>query len=263
MFIALDKDKNKISINDATMGEEYFCPICFEPLIVRAENSDLVAKHFAHKRGTQCTDDWKYEMSEWHLAWQNKFPVECREVVMENEGEKHRADVFIHNIVIEFQHSPITYEDFTKRNLFYIKCGYEIVWIFDAKKMIKTPIEKIIEPIATKIKNKEFRKKDCYEREFEWKRKPRQFYDFGKGYPQGSRVAIYLETNIDGNEDKIILPLKHVDSLFPTAQHYEPYITAKSFLKEYGLLDDPNIPSVSLIIANTRAMQNYIQKQLH
>ena len=28
-------------------------------------------------------------MSEWHCSWQEKFPAECREVVLEKDGVKH------------------------------------------------------------------------------------------------------------------------------------------------------------------------------
>ena len=39
MFIAIDSNKNKIPISDASKQEVYFCPTCGAPIIVRAENS--------------------------------------------------------------------------------------------------------------------------------------------------------------------------------------------------------------------------------
>ncbi len=130
MFIANDKAGNRVSIEDITSGEQYYCPICGKELIIKAKESLAKATHFAHK--SKCTDTWKYDMSEWHLAWQNQFPKECREVTVEKNGIKHRADVLINNTVIEFQHSPIKGEEIEERNNFYLSCGYQVVWMFDA-----------------------------------------------------------------------------------------------------------------------------------
>ena len=132
MLSANKKTGERILIANAIKGEEYFCPICGEPLIVKAKSSEAVKPYFSHIKGTLCKDAWQYDMSEWHRAWQEKFPEECREVVLENNGIKHRADVFINNTVIEFQHSPITHEEILERNAFYLSCGYPVVWVFDA-----------------------------------------------------------------------------------------------------------------------------------
>ena len=72
-------------------------------------------------------------MSEWHYEWQNQFPVENQEVVFKRDKLIHRADVFINNTVIEFQHSPIKGEEFYDRNEFYNALGYNVIWIFDVQ----------------------------------------------------------------------------------------------------------------------------------
>lgn len=151
MFIALDVNGNRISIENATKDSQYFCPICGEPLTIRATNSLAVKTHFAHKRGTICYDDWTHDMSEWHLSWQQRFPEQYREVVIEKNGIKHRADICIGNTVIEFQHSPITREEIAKRNLFYISCGYQVVWVFDATDKIINRIEDSIDPMKCRM----------------------------------------------------------------------------------------------------------------
>ena len=107
MFTALTKGKKRISIEEAIPGEEYVCPVCGNPVFVKAAESKNVRTHFAHKRNSPCLDNWKHDMSDWHYEWQKKFPLVNREVVVENEGAKHRADVLINDTVIEFQHSPI------------------------------------------------------------------------------------------------------------------------------------------------------------
>ena len=260
MFIAIDSNNNKVTIKDANKQEQYFCPTCGAPLSIRAESSTLKAKHFAHKRGTYCTDDWKYEMSAWHLAWQEQFPVDCREVVMERDGEKHRADICIPNsIIIEFQHSPISHEEFTKRNLFYLKCGYKILWIFDAEKKIKTPVEDIIVLDPNHIR---WSDGDADGRPFEWTRRQDTFKTCGQAYPQNDSVAVFLETKCESIEDKILIPLSIADPIFPRAYFCYPYMTTKSVLKEYGGLDDPAIPSVREIVENSRNIQQHIRSQV-
>ena len=131
MFIAKDIDGNDVKIEEAELFEKenpgvkrkYFCPTCKNQVFVKAPKSDKVRTHFAHTK--KCSDDWKYDMSEWHRNWQNCFPKECQEVVMSNGVETHRADVCINNTVIEFQHSKITAEEVKKRNDFYTQAGYK------------------------------------------------------------------------------------------------------------------------------------------
>ena len=139
MFIALNGNEEKVDVKNAKSGETYFCPVCHEKVLFR--ECITKASHFAHKPGSDCVD-WG-DMSEWHLGWQEKFPIECREVVMESNGVKHRADVFIKekNLVIEFQHSSITNEVFNARNKFYVENGHMIIWVFDGEKKIKNPEE--------------------------------------------------------------------------------------------------------------------------
>ena len=129
MIFAIDKNKKRVHINQTHVNYDYFCPICGEKLVLR--KGEIRRHHFAHHPSTKCTDFWHYDMSDWHQDWQDRFPLECQEVVMEHNGIKHRADVFINNTVIEFQHSPLSSEEFDDRNNFYTGLGYKVVWIFD------------------------------------------------------------------------------------------------------------------------------------
>ena len=65
--------------------------------------------------------------------WQDCFPIEKQEVILESEGKKHIADVLIedHKTVIEFQHSKLLIDEFRDRNSFYKSLGYKVIWIFD------------------------------------------------------------------------------------------------------------------------------------
>lgn len=132
MFVALDKETHRlIDADEAACRSErvaYSCPCCGEDLILRA--GEVKAPHFAHRKGSDC-DDFTHDMSDWHKWWQNQFPLQCREVPFEHNGEKHRADIAAGDFVIEFQHSPISAHEFWRRNRFYNSCGRIVYWVFD------------------------------------------------------------------------------------------------------------------------------------
>lgn len=129
MIIAYDKNKVRIHVDDASRKEKYYCPTCGGELCIKRGNIKI--HHFSHLSTSTC-DGWHYDMSEWHSSWQNQFPIDNQEVVFRKGEEKHRADVFIKNTVIEFQHSHIKYDEFKERNIFYNSLGYKVIWIFDA-----------------------------------------------------------------------------------------------------------------------------------
>ena len=237
MFRANDKNGKSILIDDAIIGEEYFCPVCGKPLIIKAKNSDI-ATHFAHK--SKCLDDWSHDMSEWHKAWQEKFPEQYREIVLENNGIKHRADVLINNTVIEFQHSPITNKEILARNEFYLSCGYRVVWVFDATDKIKNDYADSIDPMK------------CRSTDLCWKRTKQQF---SSKFQEGVTKYIQYRTpvsakNFEGMEFDILLLLNKVNSkeftFFPT--YY--YIQRANFLQEYGINTGTGAPSVSQILSH-------------
>lgn len=146
MITAINSSKMKVHIDESDIGENYYCPIC-QQLLIRKMGLKR-AHHFAHynPRGkgeyTPCTDKWCYDKSEWHIEWQNRFPKDSIEYVVFDGHNRHFADVLINGIVIEFQHSPISYDNFTERNDFYIRCGYKVVWIFDQSNEWKKEIIK-------------------------------------------------------------------------------------------------------------------------
>ena len=133
MFFANDKNGNRVYAEEAIVGGKYFCPTCNTELILKPGIERQA--HFSHK--VSCSDKWHYEMSEWHQRMQGYFLPKYREVVVEHNGEKHRADVLIpdlhggKSLVIEFQHSNMSREEFCERNVFYKNAGYDIVWVFD------------------------------------------------------------------------------------------------------------------------------------
>ena len=227
MFTALTEDNKRISIDDTMPGESFLCPVCGNPVFVKAANSDNIRTHFAHKRNILCLDDWKHDMSDWHFDWQSKFPIENREIVVEKDGVSHRADVLINGTVIEFQHSPISSEEFETRNCFYKNSGYRVVWLFDATDKMKID--------------------DCFG--LVWKRKTTLFSK--------------MKTPIDGLFLQNYLPKK--DNLLCLAEpdskevHYHETvypIMPENFLKEFGGIQDDAVLSIRAIFEKTKEAIN-------
>ena len=267
MIKAKEKNGEPILINNAIKGNVYFCPTCGEPLTIKAQKSKAVKPYFSHKKGTLCTDTWHYDMSEWHRTWQEKFPEECREVVVEKNGVMHRADVLINKTVIEFQHSPITYEEILERNNFYLSCGYRVVWVFDAM----SPTYKI------KNKNKNNNCIDpmkCKENDLCWNRAKSQFKPIFKN---GVKVYIQYKTTVftqrqeyNGKEFDILLLLKE---LTPKDFKFVPlkaYILQESFLQQYGvntscisihqIINKTYPPKPRIVVKMPRCSRNFIRQ---
>ena len=130
MFVAKDENGNKIyAEKNLSKQVKYYCPICNGEVRFRYNCDGVNAPHFAHS--TPCVDDFSHDMSEWHKSWQGLFPLRNREVVIEHKNELHRADVLCYGTVIEFQHSPISKSEFSRRNKFYTDAGKKVVWVFD------------------------------------------------------------------------------------------------------------------------------------
>ena len=180
MFIAVDKNNRRVEIEDADVKEDYYCPVCNGKLIQKRGANRI--HHFAHESGCEC-DDWVSDMSEWHKEWQNKFPIECREVVIENKGKKHRADILVNDLVIEFQHSQMQREEFDERNTFYNLAGYRIVWLFDLQEYYSS------KRIVIDFNN---------ENKFRWKWAPGIFDDYS---PKNSKIQVYFQLGPVSEED--------------------------------------------------------------
>ena len=225
MYIALDLNKERIQIENASSDKEYFCPICGEKLIIKAIGSKSVRTHFAHKNRKDC-DDFSHDMSDWHYNWQCCFPENTREIVLENNGIKHRADILINNTVIEFQHSPISADEIRERNEFYLSCGYNMVWVFDANDKIKNEFNGSLNTL------------ECGDFDLVWKRKNSQFIA-----PMPNKVNVFLEYKIDiklnGIEykkfDNLILLEKVHEKYIYFIRTYPYLITPNNFLKEFGI----------------------------
>jgi hypothetical protein len=247
MFTALNENNERIDINKADKSQRYFCPICGKELYIKATDSFSVRTHFAHK--SKCLDTWKHDMSEWHYNWQCLFPIGNREVVVEKDGVIHRADILINNVVIEFQHSPITAEEITKRNNFYLSCGYTVVWVFDANDKIKNSFEKdgSIDPNRLEL----------WER-LVWKTKQAKF-----DIPTPKNVFVFIEytANVSYPPQQADIML-WLTSFTPKEILFHDtcpmYITRLNFLKQFG----GNVPDNTLSVIEVLDKGKKIQKEL-
>jgi|LakMenE01Jun11ns_1017448.scaffolds.fasta_scaffold9882139_3 hypothetical protein len=103
----------------ATPGARGECPGCDGELIAKC--GSIVQWHWAHTIA-DC-DPWSEPETEWHVKWKDCFPKEFQEVVVDN----HRADVLVASHAIEFQHSPISYDDIREREMHYDR----LTWVLD------------------------------------------------------------------------------------------------------------------------------------
>ncbi|MTJ09150.1 hypothetical protein [Anabaena sp. UHCC 0204] len=126
-YYALDEEGNKIP---PTPRVKATCPCCGTE--VYAACGKIIKHHWRHKNTSDSHCDEWYDMTLWHLQWQELFPVESREVVMQKGEIRHRADVKIGNLIIEFQHSSLSNPKVKERELFYGCDANKIIWIIDA-----------------------------------------------------------------------------------------------------------------------------------
>ncbi len=106
------------------------CICCDKPTYSACGNFNTW--HWRHKNKKECDNWWEPE-TEWHRKWKSNFPENWREVVHfdSQTGEKHIADIKTNKgVVLEFQNSPITFEEVISRELFYKK----LIWIINGNK---------------------------------------------------------------------------------------------------------------------------------
>ncbi len=206
MFIGLDETGKKTDIRIALKNKEatYYCPLCNGKL--RIKDGNVNVSHFAHISIEDC-DTFSSDMSEWHMEWQEQFPLENREVVLDYEGEKHRADVCFGRYVVEFQYSKISNEEFDERNSFYTALGYKVVWIFDVRDEWNTD------------------RMECYD---EWHR-----YNDNGGKWSWKYAWRFMKDWIPQSDKKIIVFFQGADSLFESEE--ESYMERVTWaIEEYG-----------------------------
>lgn len=136
MFYANNTQGLRTFIDEAEKSNSYFCPACGKQMVIR--RGKIICHHFAHKANCIC-DPWYNGngKSLWHRKMQAMFCTDQQEVIVwdKNRTVFHVADAVKQcrdgSVVYEFQHSPISGDDFIERSRYYLKLGYKLVWIFD------------------------------------------------------------------------------------------------------------------------------------
>lgn len=123
-----------IHISNAKRGcHGYTCRYCGKEMT--AKKGSVNVHHFAHRSSCTC-DCWYHGKGEWHREMQDLFPKEFQEVILENNGEKHIADICMtkgngQRLVIEFQDSPMSREEFITRTIFWKSNNADMIWVFN------------------------------------------------------------------------------------------------------------------------------------
>jgi hypothetical protein len=111
-------------------GGKGICITCPDTVIAKCGSRKV--HHWAHK-GKKICDSWYESETEWHRNWKNCFPESFREVPFYDKvnDEMHRADIHTSTgVTIEFQNSPISFEEISSRDQFYRK----LIWVVNGKK---------------------------------------------------------------------------------------------------------------------------------
>ena len=236
MFFANDNTGKRVFADDAatTPLNSYSCPVCGGA--VRLRQGDIKVPHFAHVDLKDC-DSFTSDMSEWHLAWQERFPAECREVVLRADGESHRADVLYNGVVIEFQHSQLDWSEFRARNKFYTKAARHLVWVFDMRDHVwQRHIQLYDEDI------------EQFSEKYKWKWPSRTFDGFlPHRAPNITLIFELMPGDDEAEEDEAYLA--HVTWAVPEPS-FSRFIVQDRTFDEYGLdlrewVDDVLIPKLS------------------
>ncbi|MCQ1839146.1 competence protein CoiA [Neorhizobium galegae] len=110
------------------------CPNCEREVIAKCGQQRIW--HWAHLGKLECDHWWEPE-TEWHRSWKSLFPQEWQEIVhIAADGERHIADVKTGaDLVVEFQHSPITPDERHSRENFY----KPMIWVVDGVRFKRDP----------------------------------------------------------------------------------------------------------------------------
>ncbi len=223
LTFALDPYDRRVHVDDTVSNMDYFCPVCGTPLIPRRGN--VRRHHFAHKGERLCTDTWSrdYDESDWHLAWQERFPKNNREVTLELGDVRHRADILTGRTVIEFQKSALGPEQFNDRNTFYQDLGYKVVWLYDLREQFR---DDLISQVGDMRPS------------FTWKdpRKPFRAYDLKRG-----NVDLFFQLRDKGDDPCIVRP----ENVSPDGFEYfdaQRWMDEDDFLSYVGLRNGVCVP---------------------
>ncbi|MBY0121014.1 competence protein CoiA [Bacillus sp. S/N-304-OC-R1] len=139
-WISLASNRNLQKLKELRKLESFYCPECEEPVILKAGTKKI--PHFAHLRGSACTESFERE-SEYHLK--GKFALFTW---LKSHGLSPALEPYLKTIAqrpdisfnykgiqyaIEYQCSTIPQELFQKRTENYFKENISPIWIMAGK----------------------------------------------------------------------------------------------------------------------------------
>ena len=137
MLIALDKNNQRVCASDAEKGDEFYCPYCSSPMLVK--KGAIKVPHFAHISATT-TCEYDRESKEHMLTklsiydWLAEQRVD--EVDMEYPLEECRPDIFfVHQgkkVAVEIQLSPIPAAEIILRTQLMNRQGIHVLWLIQS-----------------------------------------------------------------------------------------------------------------------------------
>ncbi len=138
MLVGLSNDGNRIIARGATRNDDFFCPFCKEPLILK--KGEIKIHHFAHKPDSTCL--YSGETLE-HLSTKlqiydtlSKYSNVTNLQLELNIGNI-RPDILFdlvkddntYRIGVEIQNSPIETPDIRRRNAEYANLSTHVLWL--------------------------------------------------------------------------------------------------------------------------------------
>ncbi len=242
MLFAIDYNDNRVHIEDTHGNQEYYCPYCGAPLIMK--KGEIRQHHFAHKQNHICSDTWErshsYDISPWHNEWQSLFPKENQEVKLSLGDTKHRADVMIDRTVIEFQHSIMSVKDFDDRNNFYFNLGNKVIWLFDLSDLLEDQL--VCKETSGRL-------------EFHWQNPKKAFnnYDIQSG-------CIDLFFQLQSDSDACIVRVTDVSADGFECFYTSGFISKNDFLTYIGLKNGQCLPPCREDIENNEQYCSFKEK---
>ena len=131
-------NKECVHVDDYTKLNEnkiFFCEQGHELLYANGKKNKA---HFRHKHSEDVGGN---PMTYWHIEWQGNFPTTERPFRKKNDDDEQikdrRCDVLLNETtIIEFQHSPIEYDEVINRTNDYKMHNKQIIWVIDGNENI-------------------------------------------------------------------------------------------------------------------------------
>ena len=216
--------KEKISINDAVKGEEYFCPGCKKRLFVVTPKYKRA--YFSHYKNESCIDYWKYDDTEWSDRMKSRFNINDVETPVEINKELHHIDINIKNrLAIMLQTGTIHASTLREKTGFILGTGYKVLWLFNFEEMYK----------AGKITE------NYWNKNMTWNVPSRMF----EGYEDNPKVYIALEIKDDERDSNIagFAMLERIDELYDSKTIFvKRWLTRDQFVQYYNDIADGKDP---------------------